>query len=331
MYRFSLWASGFALSAAGFLSGQPAPMLLASALAASVATNAITTAEQKKNYRRLLAPLETQINDMQAEAQQRVQAMEAKVQDSQILHQDLHQQIQNLRTGQRLITSKHQKIQHQQTVLFAQLQQQGQQLQQFSKQATVRPASQPNNKVVTLPVSAQPAQTTAHIVIDGNNFSKNTQELGLPIDWKGLKVALADLAQDCDTFILKYYTGVFERPTVQQQAKLDRLKALKYEVVPLPVTRQGRDQWKTLGDDLAIAVDLMESAGPQDQVILVTGDGDFLPLIDKLLARSVQVTVVGPQRQSSQRLQKLQQEGFTFLSLESLYADILEIQKLTAA
>lgn len=86
-----------------------------------------------------------------------------------------------------------------------------------------------------------------------------------------------------------------------------------------------------LASALAIAVDLMESAVPQDQVILVTGDGDFLPLIEKLLARSVQVTVVGPQRQTSQRLKKLQQEGFTFLPLESLYADILEIQKLTAA
>jgi hypothetical protein len=50
-----------------------------------------------------------------------------------------------------------------------------------------------------------------------------------------------------------------------------------------------------------------------------------------LLARSVQVTVVGPQRHTSQRLQKRQQAGFTFLPLESLYADILEIQKLTAA
>jgi hypothetical protein len=282
MYRFSLWASGFALSAAGFLSGQPAPMLLASALAASVATNAITTAEQKKNHHRLLAPLESQINLIQAEGQQRVQAMEAKVQDYQILNQELHQQIRSLQTSQRLIVSKHQKIQHQQAVFSTQLQQQGLQLQQFNKQAVVQPSAQPKNKVVSLTVPAKLAQKTAHIVIDGNNFTKNTNELGLRIDWKGLKVALAGLAQDCDSFILKYYTGVFERPTVEQQAKLRRLEALKYQVVALPVVRQGQDQWKTLGDDLAIAVDLMESAGRQDHVILVTGDGDFLPLIEKL-------------------------------------------------
>jgi len=41
---------------------------------------------------------------------------------------------------------------------------------------------------------------------------------------------------------------------------------------------QRENGWKTLGDDSAMGLDLIEAVKPGDCVILVTGDGDFISL-----------------------------------------------------
>ncbi len=75
----------------------------------------------------------------------------------------------------------------------------------------------------------------------------------------------------------------------------------------------------------------MDSVQPGDRVILVTGDGDFLPLIHKLLDRRANVTVIGASSHTSYRLQELQQEGFKFIRLESITEQISQLQKLSVA
>lgn len=82
---------------------------------------------------------------------------------------------------------------------------------------------------------------------------------------------------------------------------------------------------------MAIGVDLMDSTQAGDRVILVTGDGDFLPVIQKLLDRRVRVTVIGASSHTNYRLQNLQQEGFQFICLESISEQISQLQKLVAA
>jgi len=50
-----------------------------------------------------------------------------------------------------------------------------------------------------------------------------------------------------------------------------------YEVITFPLS-QRENGWKTLGDDSAMGLDLIEAVKPGDCVILVTGDGDFISL-----------------------------------------------------
>jgi uncharacterized LabA/DUF88 family protein len=48
--------------------------------------------------------------------------------------------------------------------------------------------------------------------------------------------------------------------------------------------------------DIALAIDLWEAAvrKPLDMVVLVSGDSDFLPIVERLTERGVEVAVIGP-------------------------------------
>jgi uncharacterized LabA/DUF88 family protein len=75
-------------------------------------------------------------------------------------------------------------------------------------------------------------------------------------------------------------------------------------------------------------LDLIEAAKPGDRVILVTGDGDFIPLVERLQARNVDVNVVGASVNTNSRLQALLQQDF--IPLESISDQIVKLKRLTA-
>ncbi|MEB3123857.1 MAG: NYN domain-containing protein [Snowella sp.] len=329
MKTLSLLTSGIILTATGILTGQNMATMLGTAIAASVTTTAISTSEQKKKTNSTLKTLETAIANTETAIQQKIETIEQKVKIATKTTTKVTKEIQVLQTSKRLIISKLQTAQKQQTIFSGKLNDQQQQLTALKTQPPIPQPQKTDKKVLSfLP---KQRQTVTHISIDGNNFSKTAEELGLTIDWKALKVALAEQTQGTDTFILKYYTGLYENPTYEQRSKLNYLKSLKYEVISLPLSRQGNGKWKTIGDDMAIGVDLMDSVQPGDQVILVTGDGDFFPLIQRLLDRRANVTVIGASSHTHYRLQALQQEGFQFIRLESISEQISQLQKLAVA
>lgn len=329
MKTLSLLSSGLLLIATGILTEQSMATMLGTAIAASVTTTAISTTEQKKKTNSALQTLETAIAYTETTTQQKIEAIEQKVKITTKTTDKISKEIQILQTSKRLIISKLQTAQKQQTIFSGKLNDQQQQLTTLKAQPPILQFQKTEKKVLSL--LPKQRQTATHISIDGNNFSKTAEEIGLIIDWKSLKVALAEQAQGTDSFILKYYTGLYEHPTYEQQSKLNYLKSLKYDVVSLPLSRQANGKWKTIGDDMAIGVDLMDSVQAGDRVILVTGDGDFVPLIQKLLDRQAQVIVIGASSHTSYRLQGLQQEGFEFICLESIGEQISQFQKLRAA
>lgn len=54
--------------------------------------------------------------------------------------------------------------------------------------------------------------------------------------------------------------------------------------------------------DVGMAVDVMRFSGRLDVVVLVTGDGDFVPLVEYLQYQGIQVEVMGFRESSAQRL-----------------------------
>ncbi|MBE9203731.1 NYN domain-containing protein [Synechocystis salina LEGE 06099] len=337
----SLLASGLTLATVGLVSGQSALMATGTGMVSATGVSAVATVEQKKKFASALRQLEDNLASSQGQMQASVAAIAEQVNhlaQATAVTEKISQQVQRVHTSNRLVVGKLQKYQQQHLAMAATLERQGQELAQLRQQTpkSIPPAigiAEPAvSKVVSLvPNLPQRTPTTAHIVIDGNNFSKNAQELGLEIDWKFLKVTLANLAKDSDGFNLKYYGGVYKKPTQAQREKLKHLRDLKYEVVSLPVAQLPNGQWKTLGDDMAIGVDLMDAAQPGDEVILVTGDGDFLPLVDKLIDRQVRVRVVGSAQHTNHRLKTYAASGFEFISLESLLDQIVHLKKLRVA
>ena len=56
--------------------------------------------------------------------------------------------------------------------------------------------------------------------------------------------------------------------------------------------------------DVGMAVDAVRLAESNDSIVLVTGDGDFIPLVEFLKSRGVQVEVLAFARSTSQKLQE---------------------------
>ncbi|MBE9240787.1 NYN domain-containing protein [Synechocystis salina] len=333
----SLLASGLTLATVGLVSGQGALMATGTAMVTASGASAITVVEQKKKFDSVLRQLEDNFASSQGQMQASMAAIAEQIsrleQDTKVTEK-MAQKVDRVHTSNRLVVGKLQKYQRQHLVMAATLEQQGQELEQLQQKTPksippiVSVSEAGASKIVSLvPNLTQQISTTAHIVIDGNNFSKNAQELGLEINWKFLKVALVALAEDSDGFNLKYYGGIYQKPTQAQREKLKHLRDLKYEVVSLPVAQLPNGQSKTLGDDMAIGVDLMDCARSGDEVILVTGDGDFIPLIEKLLDRQVRVKVVGSAQHTNYRLKKYRGQGFEFIALESLVDQIVHLKK----
>ncbi|MFA4016088.1 MAG: hypothetical protein RUDDFDWM_001189 [Candidatus Fervidibacterota bacterium] len=79
------------------------------------------------------------------------------------------------------------------------------------------------------------------------------------------------------------------------------LSLMGYRVVAKPVKRLPDGSIKA-NMDMEMAIEIMSQAPFLDEVILVTGDGDFTPLIDQLAKMGKLTKVIGPDRLTSPEL-----------------------------
>jgi uncharacterized LabA/DUF88 family protein len=321
-------ASSLFVGALAFSSGQPALMMVGTAIATATSTSVVMATEQKKQIKTLINHFEASLANSHSETQTMLKGMEKEVKAVTETTEKVAKEVKTLKTSNRLLVGATQKVQHQQKVTDATLTRQQQQLDKLTTQVLQTLRVETQKQVIPLP-SPKKRQTVTHIYIDGNNFSKTAKELGLEIDWKALKIALVELARQTDTFTLKYYTGLHSSPSPSQKQWLHHLKQLKYEVMSFPLSQREDGKWKTIGDDLAMGLDLMDAVKSGDRVILVTGDGDFIPLIERLQARQVEVNVVGACSNTNYRLQTLLQQDF--IRLESISHQIVKFKRLKKA
>ncbi len=94
---------------------------------------------------------------------------------------------------------------------------------------------------------------------------------------------------------------VIQKPEVDQDAFLEALKRAGYEIKIRELTV--RDDGTARGDwDVGITIDAMSMARKLDTVILVTGDGDFVPLVDSLKGHGCRVEIVSFEQSTSNDL-----------------------------
>lgn len=132
-------------------------------------------------------------------------------------------------------------------------------------------------------------QPTTHVYIDGNNFKCSAYKLNLSVDYRALK---SYLMPENSKIRLNFYDGRC------QPAKLDRtrfhryLERLGYQVTSLPKRIHQDGTEKTIGDDTSIVIDILDKVRTGDRLILISGDGDFFPVIQKIQQRQVKVTAI---------------------------------------
>jgi len=159
------------------------------------------------------------------------------------------------------------------------------------------------------------------IFIDGWNFAKATYEgLGIRVDFKRL---LATLTGSRILLRAHYYIGewsedgyamlqqlrrmrvveggVFtvdpqetERKRVQQQGFIRMLNRNGYQVVRKPV-HVFADGYTKADIDVDLAIDMLTLAPRCDRMVLVSGDGDFMPIVKAIGTYGVRVEVVSTQ------------------------------------
>jgi uncharacterized LabA/DUF88 family protein len=168
------------------------------------------------------------------------------------------------------------------------------------------------------------------IFIDGWNFRYATYEsFGLRVDYTKL---LRHFSESAILVRAYFYTGEWEDSAISRYVRLSNspdpvtkqremeqqrdgerafwrfLNRNGYRVVRKPVRVMSPDEEdpdrppRMKADlDLELAIDMLTLADRVDRIILVSGDGDFVPLVDAVAKRGVRVAVVSTQAEEAFR------------------------------
>src|ERR1700751_2126811 len=137
------------------------------------------------------------------------------------------------------------------------------------------------------------SQSKIALFIDGANLYATAKTLGFDIDYKRL---LREFQTRGELLRAFYYTAVIEDQEFSSIRPLvDWLDYNGYTVVTKAtkefVDSSGRRKVKG-NMDIELAVDAMELAERIDQMVLISGDGDFRSLVEAVQRRGVRVTVI---------------------------------------
>ena len=122
-----------------------------------------------------------------------------------------------------------------------------------------------------------------HVSIDWANFSQSMKKLNLDIDLEKIKAYFSQIAKQYDGLQLHIYAG--NSPGIK--TSLTKAQKWGYDLHYLPICSS-----KITGDDIDLALNLLENVNSGDKVFLFSGDGDYLPLAKRLLAKGVSFTLV---------------------------------------
>ena len=187
---------------------------------------------------------------------------------------------------------------------------------------SISPSQTTLTKEIVAPSPSRKPQTLVYV--DNNNFYNCLKEMGIEPDYQAMLVKLTGKTGKTQ---IKLYDGAFAKLSVSQQYKYSRLKKLGYQVFTFPIVKREGGKYKTVGDDVQLAIDMVEDVKLGDRVILVTGDGDFYPAVKKIKQRQVHVTLVAKRGNLNRYLKDL---ADNFISLDEIKYDIAKHTKFTA-
>ncbi|MEW6534141.1 MAG: NYN domain-containing protein [Candidatus Auribacterota bacterium] len=105
-----------------------------------------------------------------------------------------------------------------------------------------------------------------------------------------------------DRQMIRAIAYIVQHEDINQSGFIDVLTRVGYEIRKKEL--KIRPDGTAKGDwDMGIAIDSIAISDKVDTVVLVTGDGDFVPLVEMLKARGCRVEVVAFERSTAQELQ----------------------------
>lgn len=163
------------------------------------------------------------------------------------------------------------------------------------------------------------------ILIDEANFYHACKDMEIEPNYRSL---MSKLKSETGAVEVRIYVGTFNNPSQKQQASIAELKKLGYQVFEMPIEQRKDGKQKVVGDDLKLACDLIEMVvnreiNSEDKIVLVTGDGDYFPALEKVKQRNIDVTLIA--RQPSYHLRKYVNRC---ISLDSMKYEICQHKQL---
>lgn len=162
------------------------------------------------------------------------------------------------------------------------------------------------------------------VFIDNSNFYHSCQDVKIDPDYASLMI---ELTKGSSSYELRIYFGVFDPPAKRQSSLIKELNNLGYQVIKHPIGTVNGKQ-KIIGDDNQLTCDLLMmilggEITTNDKVVLVSGDGDFYPLLEIIKAQGVKLDLVA--HRPSQHLTSLVDQ---VIDLNQIKYDICQIAKI---
>jgi len=169
-------------------------------------------------------------------------------------------------------------------------------------------------------------------IVLSQSVSRNTdQRIGIFVDVQNMFYSARTLYQskvDYGKLLEELVNGrklvraiayVVQKPDVDQRGFLEALRRAGFEARVKELTV--RDDGSTRGDwDVGLTVDALSLAHRLDTIVLVTGDGDFVPLANALKQRGCRVEVISFEQTTSNELIRNCDE-FTAISQNVLFKE----------
>ena len=131
------------------------------------------------------------------------------------------------------------------------------------------------------------------VFVDVQNMFYGAREKGARLDFEAL------LETTCkDRQLVRAVAYLVESRDIDQSAFIHLLQMKAYEVKRKPL-RVRHDKSAKGNWDLEMALDALSAAADLDIVVLVTGDGDFVPLVHQLKRQGLRVEVYGFRRSTA--------------------------------
>lgn len=147
---------------------------------------------------------------------------------------------------------------------------------------------------------------SAAILVDGSNMCAAMKALGFTVDW-GKVVSL--LENDMPVHKAMYFTATkspFDTSSIRPLLDYLGNNGWVIKQKPVSVYRNKNGETKIKGNvDVEIAVEAMKLADKVTDIMLFTGDGDFVPLVQALQDKGVKVTVVSTRKCSPSMVNEL--------------------------